>query len=229
MTTNRSLLQSALGVSLSLAVGSSSAAAQVRIIDEGTFLITRRGGPSETEGFRIRVDNGLVLATGQLTSGNRRVSSALTTDSLGVPVDYKLDVRENGASTMSIAAVGRSGRLTARAQLPRGEESTREYPVSVGSVILEDDDLVHQTYFLLLPKKTTMQAINPRTSRGGAATLRAVGAESVTIGGKPVAGTHYSVTVGGRAREFWVDASGRVLQVEIPSIGLKAVRDEPPR
>lgn len=228
MTTTRSLLQSALGVSLGFAVSSSSAAAQVRIIDEGTFLITRRGGPSETESFRIRVDNGLVLATGQLTSGNRRVSSALTTDSLGVPVDYKLDVRENGASTMSIVAVGRSGRLTARAQLPRGEESTREYPVNVGSVILEDD-LVHQTYFLLLPKKTTMQAINPRTSRGGAVSLRALGLEPVTIGGKQVTGTHYSVTVAGRAREFWVDASGRLLQVEIPSIGLKAVREEPPR
>ena len=34
---------------------------------------------------------------------------------------------------------------------------------------------------------------------------------------------------GGAEREVWVDAAGRVLRVSIPSLGVLAVRDDPPR
>jgi len=105
MLSSRSLSFVQAGVGLLVGVGSLTA--QARIIDEGTFIITRTGAPSETENFRIRVDNGVIMATGQLSAGTKRVNSALTTDSLGTPMDYRLDVRENGASTMSISAVGR--------------------------------------------------------------------------------------------------------------------------
>src|SRR3954468_20654683 len=81
---------------LGLLLGAGSLSAQARIIDEGTFIITRTGAPSETESFRIRVDNGTVMATGQLNAGTKRVNSAMTTDSLGTPMDYRVDVRENG-------------------------------------------------------------------------------------------------------------------------------------
>jgi hypothetical protein len=215
--------------SLALLLGAGSLSAQGRIVDEGTFIITRTGSPSETENFRIRVDNGVIMATGQLSAGTKRVNSALTTDSLGTPIDYRLDVRENGASTMSISAVGRSGRLTARSQLPHGDESTREYPVTTGGSFILEDDLVHQTYFVLLAKRGSMHAINLRTSHGTPVTLRAMGLEPITIAGREVTATHYSMQNGPRVREFWVDAAGRVLQVEIPSIGLKATREELPR
>lgn len=210
-------------------LGAGSLSAQGRIIDEGTFIITRTGSPSETESFRIRVDNGLILATGQVTAGTRRMTSVLTTDSLGTPVDYKLDVRENGEPTMTISAMGRSGRLTARSQLPHGDESTREYPVTTGGSIILEDDLVHQTYFVLLTKRPTMQAINLRTSHGTPVTLRALGLEPVTIAGRQVTATHYSMQNGARVRDFWVDSAGRVLRVEIPALGLKATREELPR
>ncbi|HEY4307004.1 MAG TPA: DUF6134 family protein [Gemmatimonadaceae bacterium] len=212
-----------------LLLGVSSLTAQARIIDEGTFIITRTGAPSETESFRIRADNGNVTATGQLNAGTKRVSSALTTDSLGTPVDYRLDVRENGASTMSISAIGRAGRLTARARLPRGDESTREYPVTTGGSVILEDDLVHLTYFTLLSKRDALQAINLRASHGSSITLRALGPEPLTIAGRQVTATHYSLQNGARQREFWVDSAGRLLQVEIPAIGLKATREELPR
>jgi hypothetical protein len=227
MLSSRSLLLAQAGAGVLLGV--SSLTAQVRIIDEGTFIITRTGAPSETESFRIRVDNGVLTATGQLNAGPKRVSSALTTDSVGTPMDYRLDVRENGASTMSISAIGRAGRLTARAQLPHGDESTREYPVTAGGSVILEEDLIHQTYFALLAKKGTLQAINLRTSRGTPVTLRALGPEPLTIAGRQVTATHYTMQNGSRQREFWVDAAGRVLQVEIPSIGLKATREELPR
>src|SRR3954467_9731463 len=88
-----------------IALTASPLVAQGRIVDEGTLLITRPGTATQTESFRIRLDNGLLYATGQLNAGARRVSSALTTDSLGTPIEYKLDVRENGASTMNVAAI----------------------------------------------------------------------------------------------------------------------------
>jgi len=222
---SHSIVQAGFG----LVISAASLTAQTRIVDEGTFVITRQGHPAETEAFRIRAENGMLIATGQLSAGSKRVSSVLTTDSLGTPIDYKLDVRENGASTMSISAIGRAGRLTARSQLPHGDESTREYPVTAGSSFILEDDLVHQTYFALRAKKENMQAINPRASHGTPVTLRALGLEPITIAGRQVTATHYSMQAGGRQREFWVDSAGRVLQVEIPSLGLKATRDEVPR
>ena len=83
------IVQAGLGLALSAA----SLAAQGRIVDEGTFVITRQGQPSQTESFRIRSDNGILVATGQLSGGSRRINSVLTTDSLGTPMDYKLEVR----------------------------------------------------------------------------------------------------------------------------------------
>jgi hypothetical protein len=226
MPTTRWLLSSA---ALILS-GATTLAAQSRIIDEGTFLVTRPGVPTQTESFRIRVDNGTILATGQVNAGAHRVTSALTTDTLGTPIDYRLDVRDNGAQTMSISAVARSGRLTARSQLPRGDESTREYPIVSGTSLILDDELVHQTYFLALGKRTgSVQIIRPHASRAGALTLTALGLEPVTIAGKQITATHYSLANGPAVREFWVDATGRLLQVEIPSAGIKAVREELPR
>jgi hypothetical protein len=224
-------VQAGLGLFLGVSgvSGVSPLAAQARIIDEGTFMISRTGAPPETESFRIRADNGTITATGQLNAGAKRVTSVLTTDSLGTPMDYRLEVRENGASTMSISAIGRAGRLTARSQMPHGDESTREYPVTAGACVILEDDLVHQTYFALLAKGRPMQAINLRSARGAPVTLRALGPEPLTIGGRQVTATHYSMQNGGRQREFWVDSAGRILRVDIPSIGLKAIREELPR
>lgn len=207
-----------------------AARAQGRVVDEGTFVITRAGVPAQTESFRIRVDGATIVATGQLNAGTRRVSSSLTTDSLGTPMEYRLDVRENGAPTMSLSAMARGGRLTTRAQLARGDESTREYPVAAGGCVILDDDLLHQSYFLALNKRAgAVQVINPHSARGWAGSLTARGLESVTIGGKTVTATHYSLANGAGARDFWVDDKGRLLQIEIPASGLKAVREELPR
>jgi hypothetical protein len=219
------IVQAGLGLALSAV----SLAAQGRVVDEGTFVITRQGQPAQTESFRIRAENVMLYATRHLSAGAKRINSVLTTDSLGTPVDYKLDVRENGVTTMSISAIGRAGRLTARSQLPRGDESTREYPVTAGSSFILEDDFVHQLYFALLPKKNDIQAINLRASHGTPVTLRARGLEPITIAGRQVTATHYSLQGVGSQREFWVDSAGRVLQVEIPSVGLKATRDELPR
>ena len=56
-----------------------------------------------------------------------------------------------------------------------------------------------------------------------------MGLEPVEVGGKSVTATHYSLVSGGVRRDFWLDASGRLLRVEIPSQQLVATREELPR
>jgi len=206
------------------------ALAQGRVIDDGVFSITKPGAPAATESFKIvRADGDAVLATGQLTAGSRRMTSALTTDSLGTPVKYDLSVYENGALVQHVGALAQGGRLSALSKDGRGNESMTEYPLSTGKSLVLEDDLLHQTYFIALSKRSgSLQVIEPRGAHRLTLTLAAVGLEPVVIGGRSVTATHYSLGNGLGRRDFWVDAAGRVLRVET-SQGLKAIREELPR
>ena len=210
--------------------GSTSAGAQGRIIDEGTFLVTRSGA-SHTENFRIaRVENGLIKATGQVVSPAQRFSSALTFDSLGTPVKFDITVVEKGVKTATVSAERGASRLTSRSSDQRGDESMREYPLTAGQSVILDDGLMHHLYSVALGRKPgTVQVIDPRGARSGAATLSAMGLEPVDVGGKSVTGTHYALVSGGVRRDFWLDSAGRLLRVEIPSQQLVAAREELPR
>src|SRR5512141_598837 len=106
--------------------------AQGRVIDEGTFAVTR-AGVAHTENFRIaHAENGLIKATGQVVSSASRLSSVLTVDSLGTPVEFRLSVTEKGAKTATVVAMGGGGRLTAKSSDQHGDESMREYPLTTG-------------------------------------------------------------------------------------------------
>ena len=203
--------------------------AQGRIIDEGTFSITR-AGVSQTENFRItRIENGLIKATAQVVAGNQRVTSILTVDSLGTPVAYDVAVTEKGAKSVGVKAVAGGARLVAKTNDQHGDESMREYPIASGSLLVESG-LLHQLYFAAQGHKPgTIQVIDPRGGRVTASTLSAHGLEPVDVGGKSVTGTHYSLVSGGVRRDFWVDSAGRLLRVEIPSEQLVAAREELPR
>jgi len=207
------------------------ASAQGRPVDEGTFVVTRPGAPQETESFKIwRLEGGALLATGSLTSGQERITSSLRTDSLGTPLMYTVTVREKGADRTKITAETRGGRLQSHTLDQRGDESMREYPVSQGNSLVLEDDLVHQLFFAALAKRTgSVQVINPRAATGGRATMSALGLEPIDVGGHSVTAAHYSLIASSGRRDFWVDSAGRLLRVEAPSQGLKAVREELPR
>jgi hypothetical protein len=56
------------------------------------------------------------------------------------------------------------------------------------------------------------------------------GATALTVGGQSISARAFVlVEPGGANREIWVDSRGRVLKVAIPSRGVIALRDEPPR
>jgi hypothetical protein len=213
-----------------LVLASGPAFGQGRVIDEGVFSISRAGAPAATESFKImRADGDAIVATGQLTGGSRKMTSSLTTDSLGTPVKYDLSVYENGALSQHVGALAQGGRLSALSKDGRGNESMTEYPVAPGKSLILEDELLHQTYFVVLGKRSgTVQVIEPRGAHRVTLTLAAIGLEPVTIGGRSTTATHYSLGNGLGRRDFWVDSAGRVLRVET-SQGLKALREELPR
>lgn len=204
-----------------------------RTLDEGTFLVSRSGAPTGRESFRISQARGAAeayRATAQVVIGDRRIVPTLTCDSLGAPISYDVSVQGGTDPTARLQARARPGRFSSMLRTREGE-STREYVVPSGVVVL-DDDVVHQLYFLTIGgrRSGSVTVLAPRTGIQAVAALQSLGPSSVDIGGVSVAGTHLVLTAPGFARrEFWIDAGGRVLKAAIPERGMVAQRDEPPR
>jgi hypothetical protein len=112
----------------------------------------------------------------------------------------------------------------------RDGESTREFVVPRGVVVL-DDDVVHQLFFVTIAgrRSRSLTILAPRSGLQVIGNLENLGSNAVEIDGISVPATHFSLTAPGVARrEFWIDAAGRVLRATTPERGIVAQRDEPP-
>src|SRR5215475_11792041 len=88
-----------------LSFGTSPLLGQTWAADEGTFVVTKGPASGLTESFKIkRGPDGAITATGNQTSGTQVITSSLTTDSLGTPLQYELQARKQGALTMKVRA-----------------------------------------------------------------------------------------------------------------------------
>ena len=226
--------QATLVASAVAPLSTTGAQAPIRTLDEGTFLVSRGGAPTGRESFRIsKAERGAAeayRATAQVVIGDRRIVPTLTCDSLGAPLSYDVSVQGGTDPMARLQARARPGRFSSMLRTREGE-STREYVVPSAVVVL-DDDIVHQLYFLTIGgrRSGSVTVLAPRTGIQAVAALQSLGPSSVDIGGVSVVGTHLVLTAPGFARrEFWVDAGGRVLRASIPERGIIAQRDEPPR
>ena len=217
-----------------LATSAPALGAQVATVDDGSFTIQRAGQAVGREEFAIRATPGgagrQYVATGTVTLTGQRLSPALSADSTGAPVKYQVETRTSSAEGREFLSgqVGR-GRFSARIQTPHGE-SAKEYIVSDGALIL-DDDVFHQYYFLgRRDRAASVAVIVPRRNVQLSMRIEPKGDEQITIGGRVLAAHRLDlVEPGGVVRQLWVDDQGRVLRVEIPSRELVAIRDDPPR
>jgi hypothetical protein len=214
----------------------SVASAQVapRTVDEGTYLLSRNGTPVGRESFRIvhapSATGDVYRATAQAAIGEQRILPTLSCDSTGAPVSYDVTVQGGAEQAVRLQARARPGRFSTVVRTRDGE-STREYLIPEGVVVL-DDDVIHQLYFVTLGGRRSgrLTLLDPRTGRQALARLDNQGASSVEVGGKSVAATHFVLTAPGFARrEFWTDSAGRILKAIVPDHGLLAQRDELPR
>jgi hypothetical protein len=223
----------ALLVSALTPLATAGAQALGRTLDEGTFLISRSGAPLGRESFRIsaspRSAAEAYRATGLVALGDRRLVPTLTCDSVGAPISYDVTV-QGGADPERFQSRARPGRFSSMLRTRDGE-STREYVVPSGVVVL-DDDVIHQLYFLTMNgrRSGSITLLAPRTGTQGVARLLDLGPGAIDVGGRQIPATHLSLTAPNfERREFWIDSGGRVLRAVIPDRGIIAQRDEPPR
>jgi hypothetical protein len=223
-----------LGVLLVLAAGvlpARGAPAQGAPFDEGTFLVTRDGAVVGKEAFRILKSSGkdqLYTSTAQCAFGDRRISPALSADRVGIPLLYRVEVKNGGDIEERLHATGRPGRLHAVLQTRTGE-SSKEYVVASGAVIL-DEDVYHQHFFVPLARRSgEISVVVPRRNSQVTGRLEERGTDKIRVDGKEVTAVHFVITLPDGARDLWFDDGGRLLKVAVPARGLIAVREELPR
>ena len=208
--------------------------AQVTTLDEGVFAISRNGTPVGRESFSIKSSPGgmggpVVQARATVSYDDRRLTPVLKADSIGSPTEYQLEVRAGANASEVLKGVIRRGRFSATMQTPRGE-NLKEYVVSEGALVL-DEDVFHQYYFLARGNRTgDVPVVVPHRNVQVVMRIEERGTTSVTVGGQAITARALAlVDPSGGTREIWVDSRGRVLKVSIPSRGILALREEPPR
>jgi hypothetical protein len=221
---------------VALALLPAAARAQVVTHDEGSFTVTRGGAPVGREEFRIlrqpAAGSVTYVARAVGAYGDRRVSPALQTDSLGVPQRYQVEIRTGGQLEQRLTAQSAGGRFAAQATTRTGEAS-REYVLPVGGVLL-DDEAFHQWFVVGLYGRadtaTTLPVLAPRPNAQRTFRVLTREATRLTVGATTLDATHLVVAdLTERRRELWLDRAGRVLRVALPDEGLVAQRDDPPR
>jgi len=225
-----------LVVALSLA-SSSFSFAQVTTVDEGSFTITRGGTlPANRigqESFTIRRTRGpggdVVVANATVTFDTEHIAPALRTDTSFSPLAYQVEVRTGNDVERLRGRIG-GGRFSAQLKTAKGE-SSKEYIVSDGALIL-DDDVFHQYYFLVQRARAgsaTIPVVIPRRNTQETMRIQSGANEQVRVGTSSVEARHFTIQEPtGATRQVWADAQGRILKVQLDG-NITATRDELPR
>lgn len=204
---------------------------QVTTLDEGTFSISAKGERVGREAFRIRSTPGAtgpeIVATATVEYADRRVLPQMRADRNGVPVQYVVEVKSGPNVDERVTGLVGRGRVSAHVKTARGE-SANEFVVSPGALVI-DDEVFHQ-YFFIAQRNGPVSVIVPRRNAQVTMRVTAAGTDNVSIGGSSIEAKRFAIAdPGGADREVWTDATGHVLKVAIPSRGIVALRDDPPR
>jgi len=221
-----------------LAVPFPGATAQVSVVDEGSFTISRNGARSGRETFTIRKTgvgpSDTYVSNGTTDLDGRRLVPALQADADFGPIKYQLEVRHGEDVLERLRGLAGRGRFSTQVRTSKGE-STREFIASDDAVLL-DDDVFHQYYFVAQRAQKlgaaggTIFVIVPQRSEQQVLRAKWDPDEQVVIAGRSVSARHLVLTEqGGGARNVWVDAAGHVLKVSFDARGLVIQRDAMPR
>lgn len=195
-------------------------------------MITRAGQRIGTEDFTIRrmggPDRSSFMAKASVVYDEVHLSPALRADEDGSPLAYQIEVKAGTELRERLSGQLGRGRFSARVRTPRGE-SAKEYIVSDGALVL-DDEVFHHYYFLARAALGTVPVVIPRRNTQVAMRVELQGNESLSIGGTGVDARHIVIMEpAGARRHVWIDAQGRVLKVVLEESGTTAIRDELPR
>lgn len=212
-----------------IALGASAwtpAGTQTITVDEGGFRLLVDGREVGRETFSIRQrgagNDAVLIAKGRVVIDTGQAGEELTT-SLEVagprmrPVAYQIEVR--GPDPRNIAGRMTGRRFSARIRSPAGERM-REYLAHDGAIVAEDG-IAHHLYFVGRMAEAgdgSVPLIVPRQGRQISASVSARGKEDIELAGERRSARHLLVDgADGHERHLWLDESGRVLRVEIPT------------
>jgi len=227
---------SRLAAALGFAVAAAARPAPAQeFLDRGTFLIERAGNEVGREEFAIRsarAGAGGILAVATVHYRDRELRPALDLTGDLQPVGYQLDVSSAGRVVERLSIQFGRGRIAVRLASQQ-REGLREFPAEPRIAVL-DDDIFHQFYFL--PRAAAggvlaLRFLQPRSPAVVGGTVRRVGADTVSVGGRTLPADHFALLLDtGEERDFWFTASGDLLRVAIPSREIVATRTAlPPR
>jgi hypothetical protein len=205
-------------------------AAQNVLLDQGTFRVTVRGQEPGTETFTIeRVGSGAdtrLFSQSRLELGGRLLTIKL--ESTPQLAFYRFEGQSSaGVDSTHTDITLNGGRMIARTRSNAGDQE-REMRARDGAILLEDN-LAHLYYFAsLLKVGSAAPVVTPRGGDQARLTLVGETPERVTVGGQDVSARRLRLTLDGVERTVWLDSVGRVLRVEVPSVGYLAERVRPP-
>lgn len=220
----------ALGALAVLVAAAVPAAAQVRVLDEGSFTLYRDGNRIGREDFSIReapgADGRVLVAQATVAMGARRVTPGVNADTSGMPFRYQREVRDSGEVVETYSGVVTGMRYASLLVTPAGE-SAREFLLPAGTVAA-DDDIIHQLWFIARRGPgSAVPVLVPRRNIVDTVLIESVGAERISIDLRQFETTHlvFRTTAPEGARDVWVDRSGRIIKASLPALGLLALRD----
>ncbi len=217
-------------------LGASTLLGQNVPLDEGRFILFLNDQSAGDESFSIRRsgsgDDAQVIATAQiqmnLPEGAIELRPALQARGPELAISA-YQVKVSGSSEEEIYVTLGDRRFHTKVVSARGEQE-REYRAQTGTLLL-DRGVAHQFYFLqpLLDRgEGTVPVIIPRQGRQVQLRLTPTGTESLQIGGQTVQAHRFQLEGGGEEWLLWFDAQGRVLRVEEPGSGYRAIREAVP-
>jgi hypothetical protein len=209
------------------------AGAQGIVVDQGEFTVRIGGRTVGTETFVVRragmgredaiFANGVAtLRADTAQSEIRPLLRVLPPD--GVAESYQVSVTGPDALEARIARSGR--RYVATIRFTAGDED-REFQARSDTRIV-DLGIAHHYYFLRdVREGRGVHVIEPRTRRQVVLSVASRSDEDLALGPNSVSARRVAFTSdGGDDRTVWYDRQGRVLRVEIPSLGYVAERTD---
>jgi len=209
------------------------------LLDVGSFTLLVDGQRVGREQFSVRrtttMDGATIELRSESAAGEQRAAVRLEADSAGTPLRYSVETRTGATVSLRLGGQRVRGRFTTLSRSVTGE-SAREYLLSAGALILEDEGVVQHA---LLVRNRTLQpgdslriaTLTPVQNRHGVLTLTLEATnDTVAIAGSRRSAARFrAVTASGEVRFVWADADGRLLRVRIPDRKLEALRDDVPR
>lgn len=209
-----------------------STTAQSVVVDQGTFSISLGGRRAGSETFTIRRaglgSDATIIAHAviqiDLEDGERELRPMLQTlPTEGAAVGYQLKISGTETTQLNMSLAGR--RYVSVLRSERGEEE-REF-LARDQTRIVDAWVAHHYYFLRnLSQGERTWVIEPRTRKQFELTATASVDDPITVAGRRVPARRVTLEAGDDVRQVWFDDQGRVLRLEIPSLGYVAQRED---